>query len=195
MKGIRTAILGDTVCLRIAGQGNMNNALAVREFCSEMISMEYSKIVMDLHECTGVDSTFMGMMLCIAQDIDEINKENNSGRHKIVDEKENNDSWQDLDMQDEHADGGYLLALGASEKIRDLLENLGVAGFIRILNEECPALPHSPKMVPLPAAKGDSAQRIKTIHEAHERLVRVDESNKERFGVFLKQLKKEMDLL
>ena len=50
------------VFVRVHGLASMNNCLAVRDFIEEMLRANHSFIVVDLSECTGMDSTFMGVL-------------------------------------------------------------------------------------------------------------------------------------
>lgn len=60
---IRVARSRDAVYLKIDGRGCFANALIFEEFCSEMIEKDFRWFIVDLGECRGMDSTFMGVMV------------------------------------------------------------------------------------------------------------------------------------
>jgi anti-sigma B factor antagonist len=59
----RVARCKDGVYVRVAGLGNMNNSTTFKEFLDRMQREGFKAIVVDLGECRGVDSTFMGVLL------------------------------------------------------------------------------------------------------------------------------------
>lgn len=54
------------VYLRVHGLGSMNNCLCVRDFLEDMVEDHRGFVVVDLEDCTGMDSTFMGVLAGIA---------------------------------------------------------------------------------------------------------------------------------
>lgn len=63
---IEAAYSDSTLILRVIGLGNMNSALVMRDFITDsMKEKSVSKIILDLKDCTGLDSTFMGTMVCV----------------------------------------------------------------------------------------------------------------------------------
>ena len=50
------------VYVRVHGMATMNNCLCVRDFIDDMLGSEHSFIIADLSDCTGMDSTFMGVL-------------------------------------------------------------------------------------------------------------------------------------
>lgn len=59
----RIARSRDAVYVRVHGLGNMNNCMTFKEFIDRMQSEGYRTFVIDLAECRGIDSTFMGILL------------------------------------------------------------------------------------------------------------------------------------
>ena len=51
-----------TIYVRVKGLASMTNCLCVRDFIENMLDEGRRIIVMDLTECTGMDSTFMGVL-------------------------------------------------------------------------------------------------------------------------------------
>ena len=50
------------VFVRVHGLGSMNNCLCLRDFVEEMLHAGRSFLIIDLAGCTGMDSTFMGLI-------------------------------------------------------------------------------------------------------------------------------------
>ena len=53
----------ETVYVRVVGLGTMNNATTFQGFSDAMDRKGYRHLIVDLEDCPGVDSTFMGMLL------------------------------------------------------------------------------------------------------------------------------------
>lgn len=60
---LEAARTGDTIYVRVIGLGNFNNAGSLREYCEGAFQEGFHNIIVDLAECTGLDSTFMGTMI------------------------------------------------------------------------------------------------------------------------------------
>lgn len=58
--------LENGIYVRVVGQGNMNNSMALKEFGDRMVRDGYSRFTFDLGRCTGMDSTFMGTLMAVA---------------------------------------------------------------------------------------------------------------------------------
>ena len=57
----------DLVVIRVVGRGNMLNAPAVQEFADEQRAAGFTQFLFDMGRCTGLDSTFMGVMVGMQQ--------------------------------------------------------------------------------------------------------------------------------
>jgi len=57
---------GEAVYIRINGPGNMKICPTLQDFAKRMIVEGYKKFIVDLEECSTMDSTFMGTMVEIA---------------------------------------------------------------------------------------------------------------------------------
>ena len=60
------AVGARAIYVRVHGLGSMTNCLCVRDFLDDMLSSNRGFIVFDLDDCTGMDSTFMGVMAGVA---------------------------------------------------------------------------------------------------------------------------------
>jgi anti-sigma B factor antagonist len=53
----------EAVYIRVVGLGNFNNAGPMREYCEKGFREGIRGVIVDLRECTGLDSTFMGTLM------------------------------------------------------------------------------------------------------------------------------------
>jgi len=52
----------DPVAIRVEGKASFKNCTCVREFLNGMIAREKTRFVMDFEACSGMDSTFLGVL-------------------------------------------------------------------------------------------------------------------------------------
>ena len=52
----------DPVAIRVEGKASFKNCTRVREFLNGMIAREKTRFVMDFEACSGMDSTFLGVL-------------------------------------------------------------------------------------------------------------------------------------
>jgi len=57
---------GDTVGIRVLGRATFKIARELRTFGMSMLEEQVSRIIVDLSECQGMDSTFIGVLAMIA---------------------------------------------------------------------------------------------------------------------------------
>ena len=63
---IEVALSEHMLYVRITGLATMHNCATLSEFCRNMLDRGYEEAVFDMKTCTGMDSTFMGMMAGLA---------------------------------------------------------------------------------------------------------------------------------
>ena len=56
----------NAVYVRAHGLASMNNCLALRDFLDQVMTLGQTLVIMDLAYCTGMDSTFMGVLAGMA---------------------------------------------------------------------------------------------------------------------------------
>ena len=83
---ILAARYSDAVIIEVFGLGNMNNSYIFTEFISLMLEKGYRKFIINLGNCTGMDSTFMGSLLGIALKLHDLG----DGWTSIVNASESN---------------------------------------------------------------------------------------------------------
>ena len=60
---LQAALADDTVFIRVAGRGSFKIAAPLKQFVAEVaLHQPISTVVIDLKECIGMDSTFMGVL-------------------------------------------------------------------------------------------------------------------------------------
>lgn len=59
---LQVAQCGDTAYIKVLGRGSHKISASLKDFCSSMINRQVSHIVLDMDECIGMDSTFMGVL-------------------------------------------------------------------------------------------------------------------------------------
>lgn len=64
---IRVARTRDAIFVGVVGHGNMNNSSTFRAFSERMVGAGYRRFLVDLTECRGMDSTFLGILLSITR--------------------------------------------------------------------------------------------------------------------------------
>ena len=63
---IEVALSDHVVYIRVIGLATMHNCGALSEFCNAELDVDCREVVFDLRQCTGMDSTFMGVMAGLA---------------------------------------------------------------------------------------------------------------------------------
>lgn len=151
--------------IRCEGKGSFLNSLAVKEFGDARIRAGVVRLVVDLEECTGMDSTFMGTLAGMAARITEY-----GGKLQVTGASEKSchsledlglDFLMEINPQDEEWSG-------LEGKVRDLLK-LKVAGI-----------------------KAGTVMHTVHVLEAHEILSRANESNEKKFSGVVKMLGDEL---
>ena len=171
-KGISVSYANDQVYVRVAGRGTFQNGQPLRRYSLEMINRGCHNFVVDLSQCQGMDSTFLGVLaglgLRLAQD-------GRSDKICVV-----NVSARNLEL---------VQTLGL-----DRLFNLdaGSGGNHRAPPEaEFHKLPESDVTeLSKPLNKNDTAN---LMLEAHENLIRADARNVDKFRDVAKNLRESVE--
>jgi anti-sigma B factor antagonist len=64
----------DAIYVRVTGLGSMHNASALDAFAEREIEEGARQFILDLSDCTGVDSTFMGTLLGLSNRVRELDE-------------------------------------------------------------------------------------------------------------------------
>ena len=152
----RVARSGSAIYVRIEGLGSMHNAPTLETFAETAIREGARQFVLDLARCTGVDSTFMGLLL-------ELHRQVNEG-------------------SGEGAPG--IVLINADDHARKQLGSVGVDAFVTIKRESS-ELPRSLKLTELSVEAVSDRERLKVMMRTHKALVAADARNQAKFGPFL----------
>jgi anti-anti-sigma regulatory factor len=164
--GISTCTLHDVVWLTVEGRGSFQNSPELKLLVRQGVDQGKSRMVVDLIRCSGMDSTFMGMLSCVA-----IKLEDAGGCLHVVNAGVKN--------------GGLLRGLGLDEVFTveegsELVED-GACGAV-------PGEVGAPSAEVPRVACSKSDQRSICL-EAHEALAAVKEANAEKFRDVIQLMK------
>lgn len=105
------ALFDRAVCVKISGKANFTNSLDFKRVVNELSNRGYHNFVLDLADCTLMDSTFLGVLAGIGLKFDNKNGE----------------------------PAGSVELLNPTPRISDLLESLGVAHLFKVTQATAPA--------------------------------------------------------
>jgi hypothetical protein len=152
----------DTILVRVIGLGSVNNAGSLWDFASQSFADGWRRIAFDLADCRGLDSTFLGTIVGISQEIEELAS---------------------------RGPAGWVCVVNASSANKELFEIVGADKYVRFKpSVEMAPL----ETEPLATGLMSTDRRLELVRRAHENLVKIDERNQARFGEFLKCLAAEL---
>ena len=157
--GISSGSLYGVVWLTVDGRGNFQNSADLRSLVRTGISDGSNRIVLDLVRCSGMDSTFMGMLSCVAGKLEDA-----GGCLHVVNAEGKN--------------GELLRGLGLDEVFTvedgtELVEN-GACACAGLMTEEVP-------LATVPKTECSRQDQREICLEAHEALAGLHEANAEKF--------------
>src|SRR6187399_2851390 len=65
----------DPVCLKIQGRATYLNCGPLNDFFTQIVKKNKANIMIDFEECTGMDSTFLGLLVGVALELRRANSE------------------------------------------------------------------------------------------------------------------------
>jgi anti-sigma B factor antagonist len=139
-------------CIKIVGRANFNSSLDFKTLITELKQKGYRYFVLDLSECSLMDSTFLGVLAGFGLKMG-------------------------LSQQDSER---ALELLSPNARITELLENLGVLHLFKLtqgplaLSECAEAVPHTP-------ANPTKEELTQASLEAHRTLMEINPGNVARF--------------
>jgi anti-anti-sigma regulatory factor len=188
------------VIIRVVGRGNMVNAPALQEFADEQRSGGYMHFLFDFTHCTGLDSTFMGVMVGLhtpesdshpvlhAFDLEKAECTAAAGERVPLSPEEALAEMAGAPNAGK-AKGSTVSVVNCSAELRALLGMLGVDEFVN-MHGACDL--SRLEVTPLPEKLLGSVERRQLIYKAHETLVEIDKRNEAQFGDLLNQISKEL---
>jgi anti-anti-sigma regulatory factor len=150
--GILAGCINGQVWVRVDGKGSHQNCAELKAFVLEkVITKGGQRVIVDLSLCTGMDSTFMGLLACLAGRL-----EGGGGALQVINAAGRN--------------GELLRNLGLAEifTVDDHEEHLPAPAVV----PDCAALPKEPC---------GRDERVEICLECHEALVAADDRNAPKF--------------
>ena len=165
---ILVGCLGSVAWVRIEGCANHENAACIKDFLRGRFDKGWRKFVIDLKECRGIDSTFIGMLYRLAVLVAEDSEE------------------------------GAVEVINAGERNSKSIKKLGLDSFIqidqdgsrwgdeqRLVAENLQQPYHCPPIGKL--------EKTQLMLDAHEALITANEENRSRFCDVVDFLKQDLD--
>lgn len=145
------AVTDRVALVKINGRANFTSSVSFKTLVYGLRDRGYRRFLLDVTECAIMDSTFLGVLAGFG-----------------------------LKLGETAGDGGSVSLLNANERIRDLLENLGVGHLFQLVEGHDPL---SAKCRPLaPSANGTNRlETSRTCLEAHETLMAINPANIPKF--------------
>ena len=202
----------DLVVIRLIGRGTMLNAPALQDFADEQRKAGFIHFLFDFERCSGLDSTFMGVMVGMYSAADSHSSLPSVPALVDADMPKTPASGKDTDellpMSPEEAlatlaqesfsekkkldlRASTVSAVNTSAEVRSLLSMLGVDKFVK-LRGSCDLSKLETTILPEKAISPLERQQL--ILKAHEQLVEIDKRNEAQFGDLLKTLSEELAL-
>jgi anti-sigma B factor antagonist len=151
-------------CVRIAGRANFTSSVDFKKLLQQLQQDGCTEIVLDLTECSLMDSTFLGVLAGAGMKASTARGE---GRQCVIE------------------------LFHPTERILELLDNLGVLNLFTILNDA----PQLGAFQRVDESRASRAELNRTCLEAHQALMNTSPDNERRFRdateFFEKNLRKE----
>lgn len=150
--------------VQVCGRGSFQNAGTVKSFYQELLQKGVTRFVVDLNECTYLDSTFLGTLTGLGMRL----KERSGGT-------------------------GKLHIINVNARNAELLKNLGLDRLfnIDVSPRELPSAVPLKEVKPEPVDKTESAEQML---EAHENLMAIDPRNVPKFKDVVTYLKEDLGI-
>jgi anti-sigma B factor antagonist len=144
--------VGDqTACLRVCGRANFTTGVDFKKLMQHLREAGCARLVVDLSDCILMDSTFLGVLA-------------NEGSKRLV-------------QQDGRTEAALEL-VNPSQRVRDLIDNLGVSYLFKFVQLEFSGRTFEP-VEPDPGVSRDDVTR--TCLAAHEALMALNPANIPKF--------------
>lgn len=140
-------------CIRISGRANFNSSVDFKTVVGELRQRGFHYFIIDLAECTLMDSTFLGVLTGLGLKMGQGNP---------------------------NADDGTIELLNANARITELLENLGVLHLFRLTQGKPAPAGTTESFTPAPC-NPSKEEVTRACLEAHRTLMDVNPENVARF--------------
>lgn len=159
---LEAARTNEAVYVRAIGLGNFNNAGPLREYCEKAFNEGLRNVIVDLAQCTGLDSTFMGTLMGFMAF--DAGKGQTTGQVAVT-------------------------VVNATPPTMRAMSSLGLPKILHV-NEKPIKFPGC-KLERLREGWQDKRRRTLLIRDAHVALMKADKENEARFAPFVEALVKE----
>jgi len=166
---IEVAVAGQTALIRVKGRGTFTVSSDVKGFALAMIAQDVSRIIFDMGDCIGLDSTFMGIMAGLAIRLRQANPK------------------------------AEMIAVNLSSKTAHLLRTLGLDRLVTpYITGETPGdildlIARCESFNQLPRSQKDAKTSAEMVLQAHEDLVKANPENFSKFKDVLQYLRDDVD--
>ena len=139
-----------SACVRIAGRANFTSSVDFKHLVQQLQDDGCDEIVLDLRECRLMDSTFLGVLASVGG---KCETKRAAGQKCVVE------------------------LFQPSERVTELLDNLGVLNLFTIIQDT----PPFECFQPVQERNASKAELNRTCYEAHQRLMETSPENERRF--------------
>jgi len=149
----------DILQVRVIGRATFKVSRELREYGVQTVNDGMKNIIIDLSQCNGMDSTFMGVLAMIGLEA--------KGKARV-------------------------LVVNANEKLRNLLDSIGVSRLVEFTQKEMNEINWS-SLCEAAKESGDMDEMADTIREAHKTLMNISSENVPKFKNVVDMLSSDMD--
>lgn len=153
----------DPVAIRIDGRASFQNSACLQDFIKELVAQGKSKFLIDFSACSGMDSTFLGVLAGAALQLRKLNPP------------------------------GQLTLTRVGPRNLELVRNLGLHRLLTVDTgaQSAPDLGSESKSIACEGQS--ELESAKMVLKAHEDLVAADEANRTKFEDVLTFLRKRVE--
>lgn len=153
----------DPILVRVCGRASFQNSQYVRDYIQQSVREGHRRFIFDFFECTGMDSTFLGVLAGAALDL-----------RKAV-------------------PTGTLVLTRLGQRNLELVRNLGLHRLAAVVTGDDLAELQREGGTALVGPKLTENEAAKLVLDAHLRLVEADEANRSKFQDVISLLKGRVD--
>ena len=140
-------------CIKITGRASFNSSIDFKVLLNELLQKGFTTFVLDLSECSLMDSTFLGVLAGFGL---KLTSANNGAQSVSIE------------------------LLNLNPRITELLENLGVLHLFK-LNQGTLKLPEGTETLPHNAANPTREEVTRACLDAHKTLMEINPENVPKF--------------
>lgn len=153
----------DPVILKVNGRANYMNCGPVGELLNKVIAQGSRTIVIDFAQCSGMDSTFLGIVAGAALELRKMNPP------------------------------GQMTLCRLGTRNMELIRNLGLHRLVNVASDEEISKLEQEDQSKLSELETDNAASAQMILNAHESLIEADQNNQRKFQDVISFLKNQVE--